>query len=253
MFAKWVNTECKNIHGYLCFMELRQLHEFTFQIFRCLLPFNLLCFFCFSSLKQVYLERSWTLSKAILYTSICASQPASLPASAIIIYTHFKTAENKKMTKKSCSGASEPTSPSSRHRSSWIPLYLHLQIISLQFFRRTNVEFVIICLSHCSKSQRINEFLTVDKKYNHALYHGMLYWYDMIRFFLILVSNIFHFLLQNNREAEKALIRERVAKKMAKSADEKRKIKQCKWKQSSAEQSQMQYHICVIVILPLCA
>lgn len=256
MFAKWVNTdECKNIHGYLCFMELRQLHEFAFQIFHCLLPFNLLCFFCFSSLCRFFLQRGWTLSKVALYTSI--SVLANQSASFIIIYTHFKTTEKNSENKKwPRNRAAEPASQLAHLVVIATHEFNFIYICKLFHYNFSAVRMSSLSSFACRAALNLGELtnLTVDKKHSHALYHhGRLYWYDMILFFLSRFQHFSFPVTEQSRSGKRVNQRKSGRKKMAERADAKRKIKQCKWKQSSAEQSQMQYHICVIVIQPLCA
>lgn len=115
-------------------------------------------------------------------------------------------------------------SPSSRHRYSWIQLlFTFANYFITIFFRHTNVEFVIICLSRCSKSQRINEFGSGEEKKQHPCiisWKVILIWYAMFFFCFQHFSFPFYITIV---QREKKSGNQRKREKQKKSSDRKEK------------------------------
>lgn len=188
---------------------------------------------------------------------LCASQPVGQFYHNLHAFQNNRKKFGKqKMTKKPCSRANQPASQLAHLVVIATHEFNFIYICKLFHYNFSAVRMSSLSSFACRAALNLGELtnLTVDKKHSHALYHhGRLHWYDMILFFLSRFQHFSFPVTEQSRSGKRVNQRKSGRKKMAERADAKRKIKQCKWKQSSAEQSQMQYHICVIVIQPLCA
>lgn len=146
-------------------------------------------------------------------------------------FQKFKTTEKKKLEfEKWPSGAAELAHlvVIATHEFNF---YLHLQIISLQFF--SAIRMSSLSSFACRAALNLNELtnLAVEKKKNniHALYHEKLYWYDMRCFFFCFQHFSFPFYITivqrekksgNQRKREKQKKKQRPKREKSNNANE---------------------------------